>query len=45
MAVTRLDGRLTDWRTDLTADCPRRIAANISDQCGARFPDLSRVYG
>ena len=37
------DAKLTDWLSDLTADCPRRLAGNISDQCGARCPGLSRV--
>jgi hypothetical protein len=25
------------------ADCPRKIARNLNDQCGARCPDLSKV--
>jgi hypothetical protein len=37
------DGKLTDWLCDLTADCPRRRAGNVSDQCDARCPNLSRV--
>ena len=37
------DAKLTDWLRDLTADCPRRMAGNISDQCDARCPDLSQV--
>ena len=37
------DGRLTDWLTEITADCPRRRAAAISDQCHARCPDLPKV--
>jgi hypothetical protein len=36
-------GKLTDWLCDLTADCPRRLAGSVSDQCDARCPDLSRV--
>jgi hypothetical protein len=37
------DAKLTDWRAEITADCPRRIKANYSDQCGANCPDLSKV--
>jgi hypothetical protein len=37
------DGKLTDWLTRTTADCPRRGSIDISDQCGARCPDLSKV--
>ena len=32
---------LINWRERLIADCPRRKAAKLDDQCGARFPDLS----
>ena len=28
------DGKLTDWKWRITADCPRRQAARISDCCG-----------
>jgi hypothetical protein len=37
------DGKLIDWKDELTADCPRKIARNISDQCGAQCPDLPKV--
>jgi hypothetical protein len=37
------DGRILDWLAELTADCPRRRAASISDQCHARCPDLPKV--
>jgi hypothetical protein len=37
------DGRLTDWLDELTADCPRKQAASISDRCHARCPDLPKV--
>jgi hypothetical protein len=33
------DGKLTD----ITADCPRKRAASVSDQCHARCPDLPKV--
>jgi hypothetical protein len=32
--------RLLDWLDGFTADCPRKRAAKISDQCHARCPDL-----
>jgi len=28
---------------EITADCPTKLAGNLSDQCAARCPDLSRV--
>lgn len=31
------DARLTDLLTMISADCPKRAAANILDQCKARF--------
>jgi hypothetical protein len=37
------DAKIIDWKDELTGDCPRRIKANYSDQCGATCPDLSRV--
>jgi len=37
------DGKMTDWKFDLTADCPRRIKNSYSDQCGAQCPDLPKV--
>ena len=36
------DGKMTDWKADLTADCPRR--KTLSDYCGARCPDLVRAF-
>lgn len=36
--------RLTDWLSQLTADCPRRIADRYKDQCGAVYPDLPKVF-
>jgi len=38
-----LDGKLIDWSAELTADCPRKVARNYSDQCGAKCPDLPKV--
>ncbi|MGP0088954.1 MAG: hypothetical protein ACLPKB_03185 [Xanthobacteraceae bacterium] len=37
------DAKLTDWLARITEDCPRRRSIDMSDQCGARCPDLSRV--
>jgi hypothetical protein len=37
------DGKIIDWKDDIAADCPRRKAANYSDQCGARCPNLVRI--
>jgi hypothetical protein len=37
------DVRILDWFDELTADCPRKRAASISDQCHARCPDLPKV--
>jgi len=37
------DVRILDWLDELTADCPRKRAASVSDQCHARCPDLPRV--
>ena len=37
------DHKLTDWLSTISADCPKRRAADTSDECAARCPDLSRV--
>jgi hypothetical protein len=37
------NAKLIDWLDEVTADCPRKIKRNYSDQCGARCPDLPRV--
>ena len=37
------DGTIIDWLDALSADCPRRRAASVSDQCHARCPDLPKV--
>ena len=37
------DGKIIDWPSELTADCPKKSARNMSDQCDARCPDLARV--
>ena len=44
-----LDGKLIDWLDEITADCPKKVAHkkkvahNMNDPCGARFPDLPKV--
>jgi hypothetical protein len=37
------DAKLIDWLDAITADCPKKSAHNMNDQCGARCPDLPRV--
>jgi hypothetical protein len=37
------EGKIIDWLGELTADCPKKLAHNSSDQCGARCPDLAKV--
>jgi hypothetical protein len=37
------DAKFTDWLARITEDCPGRRSIDMSDQCGARCPDLSRV--
>jgi hypothetical protein len=37
------DLRILDCLDELTADCPRKQSASISDQCHARCPDLPKV--
>ena len=36
-----IDAKLFDWEPE--ADCPRKVARNEHDPCGARCPDLSKV--
>ena len=38
------DGKLTDWLYDLTKDCPRKQSPGLSDPCGAKCPDLPKVF-
>jgi hypothetical protein len=37
------DAKVIDWLSELTAGCPKKAAHNMSDQCGARCPDLAAV--
>ena len=36
-----IDAKPFDWEPE--ADCPRKVARNEHDPCGARFPYLSKV--
>ena len=38
-----IDAKLFDWLDEITADCPRKQAKNLNDQCGARCPDLPKL--
>jgi hypothetical protein len=42
--ATGRDGKLTDWLYGLTRDCPRKLKPGYSDPCGARCPDLPKVF-
>ena len=35
--------KIIDWKDALTADCPRKIANNMSDHCAARCPELPEL--
>ena len=37
------NSKVIDWLDVITADCPKRSANSMNDQCGARCPDLPRV--
>jgi len=37
------NGTILEWLERLTADCPRKRAASVSDQRHARCPDLPPV--
>jgi hypothetical protein len=36
------DGKVSDWLSAITSDCPRKRPINMADQCGAQCPDLVR---
>jgi hypothetical protein len=36
-----IDAKLFEWEPE--ADCPRKVARNERDPCGARCPDRSKV--
>jgi hypothetical protein len=37
------DGKVLDLLSEITADCPKKQAGNMSDQCAAWCPDLPKV--
>ena len=37
------DAKVIDWIDELTAECPKRIAHNVNDQCAVRCPVLPKV--
>ena len=37
------DAKLIDWVDELTAECPKKIAHNMNDPCGAKCPQLPKV--
>jgi hypothetical protein len=37
------NAKLIDWLDEITATCPKKIARNMNDPCGARCPDLPKV--
>ena len=37
------NGTVLDWLGELSADCPHKRSASISDQCHARCPELPKV--
>ena len=37
------DAKLIDWLDELTAECPKKIAHNMNDPCGAKCPQLPKV--
>jgi hypothetical protein len=40
--LTERHGKLSDWSDEIAADCPRKRAKNLNDQCGARCPNLPK---
>ena len=37
------DAKLIDWLDELTAECPKKVARNMNDPCGAKYPQLAKV--
>jgi len=37
------NAKIIDWLDEITADCPKKSAHNMNDQCGLRCPDLPKV--
>jgi hypothetical protein len=38
------EAKVPDWLAQLSADCPKRQTASISDRCAAHCPDLVPVF-
>jgi bacterioferritin-associated ferredoxin len=38
-----VNAKVIDWLDVITADCPKKSAHSMNDQCSARCPDLPRV--
>ena len=38
------DAKIPDWLAKISADCPKRQNASISDRCAVHCPDLLPVY-
>jgi hypothetical protein len=37
------DAKVIDWLGELTAECPKKVAHNMNDPCGAKCPQLPKV--
>jgi hypothetical protein len=37
------DAKVIDWLDELTAECPKKMAHNMNDPCGAQYPQLPQV--
>jgi hypothetical protein len=37
------DAKIIDCLDELTAECPKKIARNMNDPCGAKCPQLPQV--
>lgn len=37
------DGKIIDWLDELSAECPKKVALNMSGPCGAQCPQLPQV--
>jgi hypothetical protein len=38
------DTKMVDWLDVITADCPKKIARNMNGPCGAKCPQLPKVF-
>ena len=43
LLAVRVDLRMTDYLTEVTANCPRRQGVSIYSRCEAFYPVLSRA--